>query len=194
MLRTLQTADLRVFFDVTVAGAPVTGLLTGNFTVSVVRPDDGAVHSSAVSESGLVGGLYYFDVPAAFWTATGMYKAHVVSATPALVFVQDIEVEDDDAQVEASVTWDAATNTVRVHSWLVRRLGQALAPTAATVQLFDEAGTALSAVEAGALDAQGVFFASFAAPTIGVGETAAYLVAVIDSYTSVIGLTFARSS
>ena len=55
-----------------------TGILSGSFTVTVVAPDMTTTTTATMTESAK-GGLYYFDVPSAFFAAngTGCYQAVV---------------------------------------------------------------------------------------------------------------------
>jgi len=70
---TKTTAGFRVWFVVrTGAGALRTGLVAGNFAVTVVNPADSATSTPAVSESTQLAGLYTFLVPAAFLVANGV--------------------------------------------------------------------------------------------------------------------------
>jgi hypothetical protein len=176
----------------------------------VVNPGDTATATPSVAESAALAGLYYFDVPATFWATNGVgaYKARAVVGVPgpALVREFDIEVIDDEAEVQVSLTWDAAANMLRVNSWLRRHTSLETAGLQnATVRLYDRTGVALAALQTTvAPDAQGVFAFNFAAPAFAVGETETYLVASIEqldpaatpvrTYRGVVGATFSRTS
>jgi hypothetical protein len=53
------------------AGNLRTGLAAGDFTVTVIEPNDGDSNNPSVSESGELSGTYYFDVPSAFLITYG---------------------------------------------------------------------------------------------------------------------------
>lgn len=204
-MRTQINQSLRIHFAVSAAGVPVPGLVAGDFTAVLVDPDDSASSVLVVAES--LPGLYYVDVPAAFWATNGLgaYVLRVVVAAPALVIEQQVEVYDE-ASVQVSLTWDSSANQLRVNTWLQRAATQELVGLQnATVRLFDRTGVALVVLQTTvAPDAQGVFGFNFAAPTFLVGETETYLVATIDqldpaatpvrSYRGVVGCTFSRTS
>jgi len=77
----------RVFFPVSKGGALRTGLVVGNFTVTLTRPDDGSNTTAAVTESTQKPGEYYFDVLGSFLTVVGDYGyvIEVSAIGPALV-------------------------------------------------------------------------------------------------------------
>lgn len=56
-----------------------TGLVAGDFTITVVSPNDTASTNASVSESAQKLGLYYFDIPNSFITANGVGEYGVVA-------------------------------------------------------------------------------------------------------------------
>ena len=66
------------FLVETNGGSLRTGLVAGDFTVTVVNPSDTAGTAPVVSESSTKGGLYFFDVPTAFLTTNGIGEYGVV--------------------------------------------------------------------------------------------------------------------
>jgi hypothetical protein len=104
---------IRVSFSVSIsAGVLRTGLTSGNFTVTVVSPGDDASALYPVSESTQKGGLYFFDVPAAFFIANGVgdYPAviEVAASAPKLNAVAStmISVSEQDLNSLAAAVWD----------------------------------------------------------------------------------------
>jgi len=77
----------RVFFPVSKGGALRTGLVGGDFTVTLTRPDDGASSTVSVTESTQKAGEYFFDVPGAFLTVAGDfgYTIEVDASAPKLI-------------------------------------------------------------------------------------------------------------
>lgn len=125
----------RVWFTVsTSAGVLRTGLLSGNFVVSIVDPDDSASASYSVSESAQKAGLYFFDVPAAFLITNGVgdYVAviEVSALSPKLNAVAStmIAVSSQDIDSLASSVWDElmAGHTVPGSSAQLLKLIQAI--------------------------------------------------------------------
>jgi hypothetical protein len=204
MYTTRIDQTLRVFFPVSSAGALVTGLLPGIFTAVVVNPQNTATSTPAVAESTKLG-VYYFDVLSSFFVThgAGMYGVTVEVSVPAVVVSDSIQVVDEEADVQLSVTFDAAANTIRANSWLRRERGLDVAGlTNATLRLYDRTGTALVVLQTTVSpDAQGTFPFNFAAPAFAVGETETYFVCTIDdagpparTFRNVVGTTFSRTS
>jgi hypothetical protein len=69
-------------------GLPKTGLIPGNFTISVIALDDSAKVVASAVVSTQVAGVYYFDVSGVFLTTHGVgnYGVHVVIAAVAPKF------------------------------------------------------------------------------------------------------------
>lgn len=57
-----------------------TGLAAGDFTVTVIEPNDGDSNNPSVSESGELPGTYYFDISSAFLIANGNGQYNVTVA------------------------------------------------------------------------------------------------------------------
>jgi hypothetical protein len=198
--------NAEVTFPVSSAGALVTGLAPGVFTVTVVAPDGSTLLAPApsVAELGGKAGVYTCTVPALFFTTNGAgtYEVVIEVSAPAGVIQRELVVVDEERKVEVSVTFDAAANTIRCNSWLVGPRGIDAGVADATIRLYDQAGTALVAqVDAAAADAQGVFSFDIPAPSFAVGETETYFVATIDgagpplrTYSGRVGATFSRTS
>jgi len=69
---TKQSTGYRGWFRVVDdTGALRTGLVAGDFTVTIVDPADAANNSPSVSESAQKTGIYYFDILSAFFVANG---------------------------------------------------------------------------------------------------------------------------
>lgn len=198
--------NLRVFFEVDVAGALAVALTGGNFTVTVLNPQNSAILSPAPTvAASLKLGVYYFDVPSSFFAThgVGMYSALIeIPSLPQIKF-ETIQVRDELAKIEASVTLDPQANLLRVNAWLMRDQGQDLTGLSnATMRLFRYDGTALIALATTASpDAQGVFAFNVAAPALAVGETATYVDLTMDkagppvrTYRAKVGVTFSRTS
>lgn len=185
-------SPLRVFFQATA------GQLPGAFDALVFSPS-AVTLTLAVAETSTPG-TYYFDVPSSFWAleGPGSYYTRVLNgATVALS--EQIDVEDPLPQPQGSVTWASQTGQIVVDVWL-QRPGQ-VDPNVdeATVRLYNAAGAALApSATSTVVDANGVIAISFAAPSIAIGENAAYLTVAITqgtrTYRSVVGLTLARAS
>lgn len=195
------------YFPVVSAGALVTGLLAGAFTVTVEAPDGTLLSPVPAVSQSTKPGVYQFTVPSSFWAAhgAGMYIAtiEVGAPGPTTVFWDNIQVVDLGAEVGLSVTFDAAANTLRAHAWLATSLGQKLAGLSnATLQLFDRTGTALTTLATTPTpDAQSVFAFNVPAPAFLVGETETYFVVAIQdaglparTWRTVVGATFSRTS
>lgn len=67
-----QSSGRRVWIVVTRRGVLATGLDPGDFTVTVVAPNDANDTSPVVAESVRKPGLYYFDVDPVFLAANGV--------------------------------------------------------------------------------------------------------------------------
>ncbi len=65
------SSGFRVWFPVDVASELREGLVAGDFSVTVIDPDDSASVSPTVAESTQKSGVYYFDVSSAFLVANG---------------------------------------------------------------------------------------------------------------------------
>ncbi len=68
-----QDESRRIFFRVERNGILVPGLAASDFTATVVNPSDTSSTIPTVVESTTKGGLYYIDVPSAFFTERGEY-------------------------------------------------------------------------------------------------------------------------
>lgn len=68
---TRDDQGFRGWFTVDLMGEVRTGLLAGDFLVTVVNPSDGASTNPSVTESSQKPGLYRFDVPSLFLTTHG---------------------------------------------------------------------------------------------------------------------------
>lgn len=126
---------VRVSFSVSIsAGVLRTGLVSGNFTATVVSPADDASALYPVSESTQKPGLYFFDVPAAFFITNGVgdYSTviEVAASTPKLNAVAStmISVSEQDLNSLAAAVWDElmAGHTVPGSSAQLLKLTQAI--------------------------------------------------------------------
>ncbi len=193
--------DLIIRFPVASAGALVGGLASG-FAVTVFAPDGTTTTAPTVTETATAG-VYSFTIPAAFFTAegAGAYLALVVQTAPAPDAVVAIDIdafEPAGPKVGASITYDAAANTLRAHAWLETERGlRVTGATDATFRLWDRSGTALVVLQTDAApDAQGIFAFNVAAPAFAIGETATYAIVTVVyagvTYRACVGATFSR--
>jgi len=108
---------LRAWFIVERNGVPRTGLAAGAFTVTVVEPTDAASSTPAVTESAQAGGLYYFDVPGAFFTThgVGIYGVQVVVAAGGPVIRatmgEFLKVTQQDLDTISAAVWEEVALT-----------------------------------------------------------------------------------
>lgn len=113
---TRSSTGVRVWFTVTNAnGSLRTGLVGANFTVTLIRDDDGASNNPTVTESAQLAGAYYFDVPSAFLTTSGDNYFMVIQVTLAPVSVTSAPLFVsqslwDQLETEADASTRATTN------------------------------------------------------------------------------------
>jgi hypothetical protein len=113
-----RAADgVRVWFTVLNANRTLrTGLVGGNFTVTIIRADDAATNSPTVVPSTQLAGVYYFDVPSAFLTTSGDNYFAVIQVTLAPVDAVSAPLFVsaslwDQLETEASAATRESTNT-----------------------------------------------------------------------------------
>ncbi len=111
--------DYRFFFAVkNFDGDPATGIDVGDFVVTVRNPQNTASSSPAVVEA--AGGLYFFDIPAAFSTAHGAGSYGMVySVDNAIPGARDT----DDGRVDFFVAslGDVSVVATEVLDWVKNR-------------------------------------------------------------------------
>lgn len=137
----------RYWFNIRLGtGAPATGVAGGDITVTVRNPADSAESNPTPSESATTGGLYYFDIPAAFTNTNGVGRYGVTidvdSASPSVrdtggdpvtfydVDFDDLSVPGDAMDLTTTAVddiWDedivAAHGTSDTSGLLLRALG-----------------------------------------------------------------------
>lgn len=150
-----------------------TGLVAADFTATVVDPDDSASTTASVAESTEKAGLYYFDIPSAFFVANGVGEYGVVveidttasSGTPNVIDVMSenlrLTVEDFDSLVDsvADQVWE---ETLADHSGTAGSTAEALdnagsppSPAAIADAVWDEPTAAHGAGGTFGLEVQG---------------------------------------
>jgi hypothetical protein len=198
-----QDQNLEFFFPVVSAGALVTGLLNAAFTVTLVAPSGAVTVLGPVTETAKLG-VYTVAIGFASWTVPGMYAItiEVGAPGPTDVISDEIYVLQPEGEAQASVTFDAAANTIRVNAWLMEDVGQKTTNLfSATLRLFDRTGVALTALLTQTTpDANGVFEFDVPAPAFVIGETETYFVLVLTTnnptvvHQAIIGVTFSRTN
>jgi len=125
------------------AGSPKAGLLSGDFSVTVVALDDSASTTAAVTESTQVSGLYYFDVPGAFLTThgAGQYGVNIVASTSSPVFAATsgslISVSQKDIDL-LGVTLDIVAVDAAIARKAITNRMEEFAGTPGTLILWDD--------------------------------------------------------
>lgn len=101
------------------SGVLRTGLLAGDFVVTIVNPSDSSGSTVSVSESSTKPGLYIFDIPSAFITTNGVGEYAVVieintktgpSGAPHVVLSLNnvLKVSQEDFDSLTASVWDEA--------------------------------------------------------------------------------------
>lgn len=124
-------------------GMPATGVDPGDAVITIRNPADDASTIAALVESALGGGLYYFDIPAAFTLAHGPGSYGVLvdidSNSPK---VRDIAgggvpfflVDLEDVQATAALALDSADE---VHQYLALEAGVPRVDTPTSIDVGD---------------------------------------------------------
>jgi hypothetical protein len=111
------STGVRTYFAVVRGGALRTGLVAGDFAVTLIDPDDSASTTLTVTESAQLAGIYYIDIPSAFLTTNGVghygLRIGIHAAAPAQddEELESVEVNTSDIDFIAGDVWDETTSS-----------------------------------------------------------------------------------
>ena len=160
------------------AGAPITGAVNGDFTVTIYQ--DGAATAVVATVAEISNGNYSLTFTAA---TAGKWYAYVVHTSSGRKLNGDYAVGLD--AVAHAVLVDVTTSSVRVRAWLERNGARVTDATSCTVTVYDSAATAVGTITTSAptfeSDAQGYFVGIFSiSPALTDNETYGVTVSVTD--------------